>query len=221
MDRREYLRTAAAVGLAGGTAGCASVLDSNPNVALGEPDREFDSEDAPYPAWGQRIPDVALPAPLDDRTVELRAIDRPSVLTFFYSHCNTVCPVLLSTMRNVHTHTLNEGYADEVAFFPTTFDPARDDADRLRTYADEMNVATDADNWAFLRPASEDRATQVVQEQFGVMFERTEPEDMDMYMFTHTALTLLVNADGYVERAYRTDSPDAERILSDLETVRS
>jgi len=223
MNRRDYLRTATAVGLAGGVAGCAGVLsgDGNPNVTLGEPDREVDSEDLPYPAWGQQVPAVTLPAPVEDRTVDLRTVDKPSVVTFFYSHCNTVCPVLISTMRNVHTHSLNEDYADEVAFFPTTFDPERDDADRLRTYADEMNVDADAGNWHFLRPESPDRAKSVVGEQFGVAFERTHPEEMDTYMFTHSALTFLVNADGYVERAYRTKGPEAEQIIDDLETVRA
>jgi protein SCO1/2 len=221
MKRRSFLRTGAALGLAGSVAGCLGILDSNPNVTLSAPDREVDSETLPYPAWGQRVPDVALPAPVDGGTVELRSLNRPSLLTFFYSHCNTVCPVLISTLRNVHVHAANNGYADEIRFFPTTFDPQRDNENRLRTYAEEMNVDADAGNWHFLRPESRARAKDVVQEQFGVHFERTHPEEMDMYMFTHAALTLLVNADGYVERAYRSESPDAERIRSDLQTVRS
>jgi protein SCO1/2 len=102
-----------------------------------------------------------------------------------------------------------------------TFDPARDTADRLQRYAGEMNVDIDDDNWQFLRPASKDRAKTVVEDEFGVAFQRTEPEDMEMYMFTHSALTLLVNADGFVERAYRSKSPDEETIISDLETVRT
>ncbi|WP_276300550.1 SCO family protein [Halorussus lipolyticus] len=225
MNRRDYLRTATAVGLAGSVAGCTGFLgsDGNPNVTLPRPDREndVDSETLPYPAWGQRVPDVSLPAPLDDRTVELRSVGKPMVLTFFYSHCQTVCPVLVSAVRNVHTHSLNQGYADEVAFFPTTFDPERDDAERLRTYAEEMNVDVDAGNWQFLRPESKDRAKAVVQDEFGVAFERTHPDEMEKYMFTHSALTFLVNAEGYVERAYRSKSPDAKQIRSDLETVRS
>jgi protein SCO1/2 len=224
MNRRDYLRTATAVGIAG-TAGCVGMLDSggNSNVTLGKPERDADitSEDLPYPAWGQKVPAVSLPAPLEDRTVDLRSVEKPSLLTFFYSHCQTVCPVLVSAMRNVQTHSLNEGYADDVAFFPTTFDPARDDAERFRAYADKMNVDADAGNWHFLRPESKDRAKAVVQDEFGVRFDRTEPEDMDMYMFAHSALTFLVNADGYVERAYRSKSPNADTIISDLEQVRA
>ena len=164
---------------------------------------------------------MTLPAPIESREVGLRDVERASLLTFFYSHCNTVCPVLISTQRNVQAHAQNNGYASDIAFFPVTFDPARDTADRLRTYADEMNVDAAAENWHFLRPASADRAKDVVQDQFGVGFERTDPEEMDMYMFAHSALTLLVNADGFVERAYRSKSPDEETIIDDLETVRN
>jgi protein SCO1/2 len=175
----------------------------------------------PYPAWGERVPDVTLPTVHTEGEVRFREIGRPSLLTFFYSHCRTVCPVLVGTLRNVQTHALTEGYGDAVRFYPVTFDPARDDAERLRAYADERNVALEAANWQFLRPASAERAERVVQEQFGVAFQRTEPAEMDGYMFTHTPMTTLVNADGYVERAYRTKSPDPDRLIDDLATVRN
>jgi protein SCO1/2 len=220
MWRRTYLQVTAALGTAG-LAGCVVGGNGNPDVVLPEPDREVDSGDLPYPAWGERVPDVTLPAPLADREVTLRAVDRPQFLTFFYSHCNTVCPILVSALRNVQARALNEGYSNEVAFHPTTFDPERDDAQRLRTYGEEMNVALDDGSWQFLRPASRARAREVVQREFGVSFERTHPEEMDMYMFAHAALTLLVNADGYVERAYRTKQPDPERLVEDLRTVRN
>jgi protein SCO1/2 len=220
MRRRRFLATAGASASAVGLAGCLGFGDANPDVALSEPDREYESSDLPYPAWGEQIPDVTLPAPLDGGPVRLREVSKPSLLTFFYSHCNTVCPVLISALRNVQTHAMNEGYDDDVVFYPTTFDPERDDAERLRTYGGEMNVAVDESNWHFLRPESKARAKDVVQEQFGVSFQRTHPDNMDMYMFTHAALTLLVNADGYVERAYRSKSPDPQRIIEDLSKVR-
>jgi protein SCO1/2 len=127
----------------------------------------------------------------------------------------------MATARNVQAHAANNGYADAVSIHPITFDPQRDTADRLGAYAGEMNVDADAPNWQFLRPESKARAKAVVQEEFGVRFERTHPEDMEMYMFAHTSLTLLVNADGYVERAYRSKSPDEQRIIDDLREVRT
>lgn len=224
MRRRTVLKSTGAVGTIVGVAGCLGsgpFGDSNPDVALEEPDREFESSDVPYPAWGERIPDVSLSMPTESGELRLGDIETPALLTFFYSHCQTVCPVLIATLRNVQSHAQNNGYADTVRFLPMTFDPARDTAERLGAYADEMNVDAESENWQFLRPASEQRAKDVIQDQFGVVFQRTEPEDMDMYMFTHTALTVLVNADGFVERAYRSKSPDEETIISDLTAVRN
>ena len=222
MERRTLIASVGTVAGCSALSGCLGVLDgdSNPNVVLGDPGRPFDSEDAAYPAWGEPLPEVTLPAPLESRELELGSITRPRLMTFFYSNCRTVCPVLISSLRNIQTHATDNGYADEVAFLPVTFDPERDTADRLRTYADERNLDTDAENWHFLRPESTERAKAVVEEEFGVAFQRTHPEDMDEYMFTHTSLTLLVNADGYVERAYRDQSPDVNAILADLERVR-
>ncbi|WP_049979474.1 SCO family protein [Halolamina rubra] len=222
MDRRTFIRSTAAAAAVGATAGCLGAvgLGGNPDVTLREPDRPFESEDVPYPAWGQRVADVTLPAPIAGGSLSLRDPGEPSLFTFFYSHCETVCPVLISTLRNVQAHAQENEYADEVTFAPVTFDPARDTADRLETYAEEMNVTAAGDGWRFLRPESKERAKTVVQEEFGVDFRRTEPEEMEMYMFAHTSLTLLVNADGYVERAYQTSSPDQEAILDDLTTLR-
>lgn len=235
--RREFVRVLAVTG-AVGAAGCLGSAGSGggsepEDVVLPSPERGVDSEDLPYLAWGEPLPDVTLPAPLADDSVTLSEIETPALLTYFYSHCMTVCPALVSSLRNVQTHATNEGYADQVAFYPITFDPARDDAATLEEYGRQMNVDYEAGNWQFLRPETEERAKAVVQEEFGVMFKKQWPEEGDEnatssgddhegddYMFMHTPMVTLVNGRGYVERGYRTDAPDVETILADLETVR-
>jgi protein SCO1/2 len=222
MRRRAYLASVSTLASAG-AAGCFGLGDANPDVVLEKPDRAFESADVVYPAWGQPVPDAVLPAPLDGDEVDLAAVEKPTLLTFFYSYCRTVCPVLISTLRNVQRHAIDNDYADAVTFAPTTFDPGRDDAARLRAYADRMNVDADAGNWHFLRPESKTRAKAVITDEFGVAFERIEPPaDSDVeYMFNHTALTLLVNGSGYVERAYQTKQPDEQAIVEDLRRVRT
>jgi protein SCO1/2 len=224
MNRRSFLASGTALGAAA-TAGCLGTVgfgDANPDVALGAPDRTADvsSEDLPYPAWGQRVPDVTLPAPLSGQDVSLRGVDRPFLTTFVFTNCMTACPVLLSTLREVQVHSVQEGYADEVAFYPMTFDPARDDAEALRAELEQFNVDTSVENWQFLRPETEARATEVITDQFGVTFQKQEVEE-GPYMFVHLSLILLVNADGYVERAYRGQQTDEGQILADLRKVRN
>ena len=100
--RRAFLQTTAAAGAAAGGAGSGGVLggDGNPNVALSKPDDQpADSEDLPYPAWGQRVPDVTVPAPIAGEDVAVRDVDTAQFVTFFYTNCMSVCPVIVSTSR--------------------------------------------------------------------------------------------------------------------------
>jgi len=227
MNRRTYLRTLGAGAVAGATAGlagCSSLTDANSDVVLPEPDREFDSADVPYPAWGERVPDVSVPAPLDGGRVALREVGRPYLATFFFSHCMSVCPALVGALRNVQAHAIGEGYANEVRFLPITFDPARDTADRLRAYADRMNVDLDA-GWSFLRPADAAAAARVANDEFSIGFQKIPAEEVEMedhegYDFQHLSLVTLVNADGYVERAYTGDVPPDATLIEDLREVR-
>jgi len=220
MDRRTYLGTLSAATL-GATAGCLG--GGNPNTALGEPDRPegVTSEALSYPAWGEQVPDVALPDPLTGEQIGLRELDRPALVSFFYSNCMSICPRLVSALREVQIHSVQNGYADEVGFYPITFDPQRDTADRLREYAGTMNVDLDVGNWHFLRPDGRAQAKAVLEEEFGFAFQRNQPDDGGKYMFTHIGLVLLVNADGYVERAYRDREGTEGRYIEDLERVRS
>lgn len=220
MKRRTVLRSLGATGTLGALAGClGGALDPNPNVTLDQPE-EFPDGGYPYLSWNDQLPDVTLPEPVADRSVSIRDVETPILMTFFFTHCQTVCPVLIGALREVQMDTIDNGYADSVTFLPITFDPARDDAERLKAYTDEMNIATDVDNWQFLRPESEQRANEVIQEQFGVRFEKDPMEDSDGYMFTHTMVIVLANADGYVERAYKGRSPNPEPIIEDLDEIR-
>lgn len=221
MKRRIFLGSLATVGTVGTLSGCLGIGDANPNVTLDEPDREYNSSDVRYRAWNERIPDVTVPAPVESRTISIRNVETPTLFTFFFSHCQTVCPVLVSALRSVQADALNNGYGDSITFLPITFDPARDDAKRLRAYANEMNIDRDSGNWHFLRPNSEGNAKQVIQQQFGVMFEKTKQNDDNPgYMFAHTPLVVLANAEGYVERAYRSKSPPQKQIIKDLKQLR-
>lgn len=215
MNRRQYLGTVGS-GLAALTAGC-SADDSD--TYLDEPDLRAEPEQLPYPVYGQSLPDVTLSDPIADEAVAIGDDGRDTLVTFFYSHCQSVCPRLISALRNVQARAIEDGLIDATAFRAVTFDPERDDADRLRGYADRMNVSL-AENWRFLAPDSPEHAAEVAMDEFGVQFERTHPDDMEMYMFSHRSLILLVNADGFVERSYTDSTPSWQTIDDDLRTLR-
>lgn len=225
MDRRAYLRrlAAATAGVAS-TAGCTSLGggggSGSADVTLSRPDLDAEPEAYPYPQWSQSVPEVTLPSALTGGEVTTTEVDQPFVLTFIYTTCETACPVLTQALVTAQQAAIDGGWADEVTFAEVTFDPERDDAEALRTYARERNVALDAGTWYFLRPESTARAKAVVEDEFGLAFQRTTPEDMDQYMFAHSTLILLVNADGYVERAYRDGQQAARKLPDHLDRIR-
>ncbi len=229
MDRRTLLRTVAAGG-AGATAGCLGVLggggDGAPNVVLSKPNLDVTVEQHRghrYQVWGERLPDVSLPAALSGESVALRGIDGPALLTYHFTNCRDACPLLVAALASVEAHAVENGYADRVTFAPITFDPARDDVAALRTYADRMDVRR-PDRWYWLRPESEARARAAIDDELGISYRRREREDGDGYLFVHPGVVTLVNGDGYVERAYAggvRSPPPVETMVDDLATLRS
>jgi protein SCO1/2 len=172
MRRRTYLRTAA-IGTVGGIAGCLGGSGGDSNTYLSDPGGEWDPETLPHPAYGQELPEVTLTDPVADRAVTTTEFDRDVFVTFFYSHCMSICPILISVLERIQEKAAADGHREDVVFLAVTFDPQRDDGERLHNYGEKMDVSLDS-NWHFLRPDSRERAKTVVQETFGVRFERTE-----------------------------------------------
>ncbi len=221
MHRRKYLEDLIAMGLIGATGCLGTDAQPQPTTHLEDPDPQIASEDKAYPAWGEQLPAVTLPAAIQDEHVDPTGFtERDVFMTFFYSHCGTVCPRLVAALRNIQTQAASDGFDDDVVFLAVTFDPVRDTPARLREYADLMNVDLAAGNWYFLRPESQERAKEVVQDTYGVGFKKSTPEQMEQYMFDHLGLILLANTRNYVERAYMTTNPTWQEIYDEFETLR-
>ncbi|MDZ5809784.1 SCO family protein [Halorubrum sp. AD140] len=222
MRRRALLGGIGAV-TTGASAGCtARLFDDGAEGTVLDPqeDQTADSEDLAYPAYGQPLPEFELPDPLAGTTVDSAALDRTALVTAIFTFCPAECGILLRQLVTVQHRIDEAGLTDAVVFLPITFDPERDDEDALRDNAAEIGVNLDAGNWRYLRPDSPDRAKAVVEEKLGIGFERTTESDrLEGYDFNHLVVTLLVNPDGVVERAYRGENVDPDRITGDVEAV--
>ena len=236
MDRRTFLAgagAAAAVGLAG----CLdSVFGGSPgatdDVVLDEPEYYDDPreslEETDFqhpPIHADELPEATVPDALSGREISTREYvgDRHVVLTFIFARCTMVCPGLTAALAQVQANALEEGYADELAFMPMTFDPGHDEPDVLESFSEDVGAVPEEEGWHFLRPESEQRAQTVVQDRFGVLFDWVPEEEREMenMAYTHTSTIILANADGYVERGYAGDAvPNGAGLLDDIETLR-
>jgi len=234
MDRRHFLRSLAATGAAAGTtatAGCTGVIgdsgilgDSGPDgTILGPPERS--RGDPIHPIQGDEMPDFTVPDPISGEEISTSQFEgeRAVLWTSFYTSCpDGVCPALILRLRRAQEVAGEEGFGDEIAFLPTTFDPERDTPDVLREYADQQGVDLDAGNWHFLRPESYERAQEIHDEHFGLKIEKIEDSEYERleYTFPHYGLILLANKRGIVERAYpRGSQTDIEQLVDDVQRV--
>lgn len=73
------------------------------------------------------------------------------VLTFLYTHCPDVCPLI--TQKLHETHKLLGAKAAEAVFLVVTVDPERDTVERLYDYSKQFDML---DKWHFLTGREED-----------------------------------------------------------------
>ena len=222
MDRRSYLLALGTAGTAA-TAGCLTGLfESGPDgVVLSEPDDQHaESEALAYPAYGEKFPSFELPDATNGATIDTGALETVAVVTTFFASCPAECGILLNQLADVQAQSADRGFDDGVSFLAITFDPERDDADHLENNAAQVGVDLSLGNWHYLRPENAEEAAEVVEGELGVGFERTDESDrMVGYDFNHFVITWLVNPGGVVERVYRGEYVNSDRVADDIETV--
>ena len=221
MRRRTFLKVGAAGALIGAS-GCLTSLvgdDGAEHAVLESPPEEIQptsSSDLAYPAYGEPFPHFSLPDPLAETTIETETLEAPFVCTAFYAYCEAECTLLLPALANAQELLREHGHED-VRVLAVTFDPERDTPDKLAENAEAMRIDLEPGTWHYLRPEDAAEAEAIVAEDLGIGYEKVGPEEA--YDFQHITVSFLVNPDGYVERAYQTDTPDPDLILEDTQTL--
>ncbi|SDX76025.1 SCO family protein [Halopenitus persicus] len=221
--RRRTLLCGVATGTISTVTGClGSVLADRPDNVVLEPqsDQQADGEELSYPAYGQPMPAVELSSPQTGERIDTGDLDRTAIITAFFATCPAECGVLLRRLADVQAAVADRGLTQSAVFLPISFDPERDDAAALRDHARRVGADIGAGNWHYLRPNSPAAAERVVEDRLGIGFERdTSSDRVAGYDFVHAVVTLLVNPSGIVERAYRGETIDRDRVANDIEAV--
>jgi protein SCO1 len=127
-------------------------------------------------------------------------------LTFIYTGCPDICPLLTQKMVQVQDE-LGAMFGASVAFVSISLDPERDTPEVLKDYAQFWGAKLDG--WAFLTGSPE--AVRDVTHRYGVFFAKKEDGSVD-----HTQLTTLVDADGQMRVQYMGARFDPEEFRRDL-----
>jgi protein SCO1 len=127
-------------------------------------------------------------------------------LTFIYTACPDICPMLTQKMVDVQ-EALGAEFGAKIAFVSISLDPEHDTPEVLKDYAQfwGANLA----GWSFLTGSPE--AVRDVTRRYGVFFTKKEDGSVD-----HTQLTTLVDGDGQIRVQYLGARFDPEEFRHDL-----
>jgi protein SCO1/2 len=127
-------------------------------------------------------------------------------VTFIYTGCPDICPLLTQKMVDVQ-NALGAEFGAKIAFVSISLDPEHDTPEVLKDYAQFWGA--NLDGWAFLTGSLE--AVRDVTRHYGVFFAKKEDGSVD-----HTQLTSLVDADGQMRVQYLGARFDPEEFRHDL-----
>lgn len=183
---------------------CAALLaGAEPAVAHGPDHRP--STATRLPVMGP-APDFALLSQEGTPTTLRQFRGRVVVLSFVYSSCRDICPVLVAKLVDIHLQRKERGARDPV-FALITVDPRRDTPAVLKDYAARQGAT--GPHWYFL--TGEASMIEGVTRRYGVVVRPSGDGDFD-----HTVLTSLIDGAGRLRVQYLGTRFSSDDFLQDL-----
>jgi len=131
-----------------------------------------------------------LQVAVEDQSGDVTGLDRykgqPVLVTMFYASCPHVCPMLISTIRQLESKLSPEGLS-ELRVMTISIDPERDVPALLLETMQRHSV--DASRWSMVRPEPGDLRT--IAGVFGVKYKQLPDGE-----FSHSTKIILLDRDG-------------------------
>lgn len=138
--------------------------------------------------------------------------DKIYVADFFFTTCQTICPIMTKNMAVVQEEFLSD---DEVMLLSHTVTPEIDDVSQLKKYADEKGV--NVEKWNLV---TGDKAQIYDLARKSYLVAKEDPNSQD-YGLIHTENFVLVDKERRIRGIYDgTDPLDIERLLDDVEVLK-
>jgi protein SCO1/2 len=112
----------------------------------------------------------------------------PLVITMFYTHCTSVCPLLTTQLRRLMSR-LSPAAQQQVRVLMVSFDSVRDTPEVLRAFRSEHHI--EGANWLIARTSSGD--VRALAAALGIQFRELED-----HSYSHSALISVTDRAGTV-----------------------
>ncbi|MGB0590740.1 MAG: SCO family protein [Myxococcota bacterium] len=154
---------------------------------------------APPPVMAT-IPVFSLTTP-DGKSFKSDAlVGQPYVASFFFTSCQTICPIVMNGVRGTLSKADDAGIA--LRAISITVDPDNDTPERLANY--QTKESLNADRWTLLTGTKAELETVVVKGFMAYMGTREELEG-DLFDIGHEARLMLIDPLGRLRGLFESD----------------
>lgn len=160
-------------------------------------------------------PDFTLTNQFGERVALSDFRGKVVVMTFIYTHCPTVCPIL--TQKFIIAATELGGYAGvDVVFVAVTVDPERDTVDRVREYSVEKGML---DKWQYL--TGERSVVEQVWRDYSIYVNKiyvnkSSVDASGNYLVDHTATAIVIDKRGNLRLVFPGITWDPKDLVHDV-----
>lgn len=91
---------------------------------------------------------------VDTSGADMPKLDKPKLVTFFYTNCPDICPTTALDLKDLQQLMKEKGISeDEYLILSVTLDPTFDTSERIQQYKHAFTISST--NWLFLRGSEE------------------------------------------------------------------
>lgn len=176
-------------------------------AACNNPDTITDLNDHSYELLDADSSAVIFPDDYEGKT---------TVITFIYTHCPDVCPVITANMKNIQSELTD---TSNVRFVEITFDPERDTPSVLSEYKDTYSL-----NHQFSLLTGQPSEVDSLLSKLDIVAEQTQidslQQDSSDYFMRHSNTIYIMDEQGRIRTEYPANVVPPENVIEDLQTIR-
>jgi len=139
-----------------------------------------------------------------------------SVVSFIYTHCPDVCPVITANMKNIQS-----GLEDtsDIQFIEISFDPQRDTPQVLKEYKKLFQL-----NSQFSLLTGEPGPVDSLLSQLNIVAKKIQPDslqqDSSQYDMIHSNKIYLMDKTGKIRAEYPASNVPPKNVIEDIQKLR-
>lgn len=161
-----------------------------------------------------RIADFKLINQNSDTITQKDYQNKIYVADFFFTTCQTICPIMTSNMKTIQQATLLD---NDIKLLSHSVTPEIDRPAQLKRYAQEKGVISEKWN---LVTGSKKEIYDLARKSY--LVAKYDPKPEDLYNMIHTENFVLIDKQRRVRGRYDgTDSKAIEQLLSDIELLKN